>query len=333
MVNHLQDDVSLLGANHVGDVARLHGESFFFQRRGQLPTLEAAESAAIGCGGSVGIFLGDVLESGAISNLLKQIGGLGFSNAERSGFGSLTGGIVYGWLRVCGSSIRIGRGWWSGRRRRSNRFWRNQNFFQANGFGLLHIAFMFVVELLLFFFVQGQVAADFLANHLLGDDLVPHILLEVFPGNSLFGRFLFEIFHAGELHLLAHLVEALDEVGVAGDAKILTLVDKKLLVDQVAENVLLTVGISFVGVGRFLLFYFVLELVFTADKLSAGDDLVVDAGDDLFNDLPGRQNGQAGQSNKNYGEFAHKGFTGPHSAHKRNQLKAAWIEPILLLIE
>ncbi len=50
-------------------------------------------------------------------------------------------------------------------------------------------------------------------------------------------RFL-QLFHAVEVHLLAHLVEPLDEFGIGGDAQVFALFEQQLLVDQVAEDVL-----------------------------------------------------------------------------------------------
>ena len=90
---------------------------------------------------------------------------------------------------------------------------------------------MLVVELLLFFLGNGQVRAYFFANHLLRNDLVAQVLLEVLVGEALGrGRFL-QIFHGFKFHFLAHLVEPLDEFGVAGDAEVLALFEQKLLIN------------------------------------------------------------------------------------------------------
>src|ERR1700687_2554846 len=79
VVHDFQDHVSLFGVNHAGDIARLLVEGFVFDGLCQLSALEHAECAAVGAGGTVGIFLRDVLEIGAIVNLLKEVVGLGFS--------------------------------------------------------------------------------------------------------------------------------------------------------------------------------------------------------------------------------------------------------------
>ncbi len=99
-------------------------------------------------------------------------------------------------------------------------------------------------------------------------------------------RFLFQILHGIELHLFAHLIEVFDQIGVAGDAEVLAFVEEKLLVDEIAENVFFTVGVELVGIFGVLLFHFVPKLILAALKLRLRDDLVVDAGNDFFDDCP-----------------------------------------------
>ena len=165
---------------------------------------------------------------------------------------------------------------------------------------------MVVVELLDFIFANSEFAADLLTDHLLGDDLVAHVLLEVFPGDALFGGFFLQIFHGLELHVLAHLVHALDEFGVAGNAEVFSLVQQKLLINEIAEDVLFTAGVGLVGIGGILLLDLFLELILAPFELRTRDDLIVDAGDDLFDDLPGRECGQACQSNKTQTKVLHR---------------------------
>ena len=150
---------------------------------------------------------------------------------------------------------------------------------------MLHLVFVIVVELLLLLLSDGEMAADLFADHFLSDDLVAHVLLEVFPGDALLGGFLFEVFEGLKLHVFAHLVETLDQVGIAGDAEVFGLVEEKLLVDEIAQNVLFAFGKVLVGVVGILLFDLVAELVFAAIVFGTRDDLVVDAGNDLFDDL------------------------------------------------
>ncbi len=115
--------------------------------------------------------------------------------------------------------MRIGRGRGS-RRSRSYGFGRDQNFAQANVFWLLHFRLVIVVELLFFFFADGEMAADFFANHFPGDDLIALLLLEIFPGDALLFRFFLKSLQGIELHVFAHLIELLDQFGIAGDAEV-----------------------------------------------------------------------------------------------------------------
>src|SRR5258708_22375609 len=86
----------------------------------------------------------------------------------------------------------------------------------------------------------------------------------------------------------------------------LGLVGKKGVVDQIAQHVLLTVGEEFVGVVGILLLDLIAELILAANVFRAGDDLVVDAHDDFFDDLSGRESGQTCRSYKNQAKFLHK---------------------------
>ncbi len=66
---------------------------------------------------------------------------------------------------------------------------------------------------------------------------------------------------------------------------------EELLIDEIAENVFLAIVEIVVGVGGILLEDFLLELVAAANVFGAGDDLVVDSGDDLFDYRVGREIG------------------------------------------
>jgi hypothetical protein len=152
---------------------------------------------------------------------------------------------------------------------------------------------MLLVELFLVLFIQSEMLADFLRNDFLSDDLVAQVLLEFFVGSALGFRRFFQFLHAAEVHLLAHFVEALDEFGVAGDAEVFALLQQKLLVDQVAQDVALLVCEIAIGVRGILLRDFLLQLIAAANVFRAGDDLVIYPGDNLFDHGVGwRQNGQ-----------------------------------------
>src|ERR1700730_18439164 len=102
---------------------------------------------------------------------------------------------------------------------------------------------MLIVELLLLVFADRESATDFLANYLAGDDLIPLRLLEVFPRDALLRCLLFQIVEGPKFHVLAHLVELFDQISVAVDAEILSLLEKQLLVHKVTENILFTVSV------------------------------------------------------------------------------------------
>src|ERR1700675_2880096 len=94
VIHDFQDHVSLLGVNHAGDIAGLLVECFVFDGLCQLSSLEHAKRAAVSGGGAIGILLRDVLEIGAIVNLLEEIVGFGFGGGESCRIGSLFRGFV-----------------------------------------------------------------------------------------------------------------------------------------------------------------------------------------------------------------------------------------------
>src|SRR5438270_2657858 len=150
MIDNLEDYVSLLSANHVGDFAGLHGKSLVLEFFREFAALERAQVAAISGGGTIRIFLGDILEGGAATNLLEEIVGFGFGGLQGFGVNGLFGRII-GWGLSCRGGVRIG-----GRRSRGGRsgcsFGRHQNFAQADILRLLHLALVLIIKLLFFFF-------------------------------------------------------------------------------------------------------------------------------------------------------------------------------------
>src|ERR1700719_192125 len=92
MLIHFQNYVALLGTDHVGNVAGLHGESLVFELFGKRTTFEQSEIATLGRSGTVGIFLGNVLKTRALANLLQHIVCFGLSRREGSSFVVVAGG-------------------------------------------------------------------------------------------------------------------------------------------------------------------------------------------------------------------------------------------------
>src|ERR1700686_5380304 len=98
VIHDFQGHVSLFGVNHACDIAGLLVEGFVFDGLCQLSALEHAKCAPVGGGGAVRIFLRNVLEIGAIVNLLEEIVCLGFGGGESCGIGSLFRGFIDGRL-------------------------------------------------------------------------------------------------------------------------------------------------------------------------------------------------------------------------------------------
>ena len=84
-----------------------------------------------------------------------------------------------------------------------------------------------------------DVSADLLTDHALGQDVVLHVLFEIFERDTLRLRRLLQIFHRVGMHLLAQLVQPLHHLGVGADAQVLRLLQQQLLVDQIAQQVFL----------------------------------------------------------------------------------------------
>src|SRR6202011_2901443 len=122
MLRDFKDDEALLGTNNVGDLASLHSEGLVFEFLGQGTSLEAAKIAALRSCGSIGILFGDVLKTASLMDLGQQVLCFGLCRGQP--------------LRIV-ACIRV-----------AFLIRRDQDFTQANLFGLLHLAFVFVVKLL-----------------------------------------------------------------------------------------------------------------------------------------------------------------------------------------
>src|ERR1700722_4382600 len=164
---------------------------------------------------------------------------------------------------------------------------------------------MLVVERLRLLFGDAEPATDLFTNYLLSNDLITPRLFEIFPGDALLGGFLLEIFERLEFHLLTHLVQRLDEIGIAVDGEIFSFFEEQLLVDQIAEDVFFAIAEDLTGVRWVLLLDFVLELIFAALVLGARNDLVINSRDNLFDNLSASKSGQAHRNGENQGKSLH----------------------------
>src|SRR5581483_8159010 len=223
VIRHLENHKALLGTDDIGYITGFHGESLIFQFFGQRSPLEIAKIATLGRSGPIGILLRDLVKAGALLNQGQQI--IGFGLGSREG------------LRVVGSGSALAL--------LSARFrGRNQNFAQADLFGLLQFTLVLLVKLLLFLLRRGEVRTHFSANDFLGDDLVAQVLFEILVRDALRLCSLFQVFHGVEVHLLAHFVQPLDKFGIGGDSQVLALFQQQLLVDQVAKHISLPLVIK-----------------------------------------------------------------------------------------
>ncbi len=148
---------------------------------------------------------------------------------------------------------------------------------------------MFIVIFLDVFAADIHARAGILANHFLREQVVADAALVFIPGKSLPLHGLLQILHAGEVVLLAHLIELLDYVRLDADAHILAALHQQLLIDLIAQQILLPLGVHrFLAIGsagRTVVVDFLVELRLGFFVIRERDDLVVHARDDLFDHL------------------------------------------------
>ncbi len=173
----------------------------------------------------------------------------------------------------------------------------DENLAEADGLRLREFGFVVVVIFLDLSVGERNLAADFLLHDVLGDAVVADAGLEILIRNALLLRGLFEVFHGVKMVLLADFIELLDELGLAGDVEVLAFGDEQLLINLVAQHVLLA-GINLVlrSAGGV---HFLLDAGLRADDVGAGDDLVIDARDHIFHHrrIGGVRSGSRRQSN------------------------------------
>ena len=155
-----------------------------------------------------------------------------------------------------------------------------RDFAEADLFGLFEIGFVGFVEALFLGLVHLQAAADFVADDLLGEDLVSDLGFEVFEADALLAGCFFEGVEVGEVVLFADLIEAADDLGVGVEAEFFSAADEELLVDHVAEEIFF--ALFALGGRCVLLLELGLKLLLAALEVAAINDLIVDPGDDVF---------------------------------------------------
>src|SRR5690242_3316076 len=259
VLQHLQNQVALLGLQDVGELVPLHRKNFVFEFLGQFAALVRAQVAALILGGAVRVALGNFAEVFSVLHALQSR--FRFFLERRQFVGALP-------LRV------------------------DLDF--AQRYLLRAHKFCFARFIIFLNFVIGDVDVrpDFLANHFLREQMVFDVALEILPVHAFRSDGFFQRVNAIELVLRANLVELLDDVGFHADAHVLGALDEERLVNQVAKGVFLAVfnrrlqlfgsatalalllGIVGSALARFLI-------------LAKGDDFIVDARDDLLDGLSG----------------------------------------------
>ncbi len=127
-----------------------------------------------------------------------------------------------------------------------------------------------------------EVASDLVAHHLLRDDLVADVLLEILVADALLPGGLFERLHVWEIGALADLIQLPDHLGIAVDPEFLPLGQQDLLVDHVAQKGVLFVGE--LGGTPVVLLALLHKSLLGAFKFSTRDDLVVYPRNHVLND-------------------------------------------------
>ncbi len=247
---YVEDDVALAGTDGLGVGADGEGEGGLLEDIAEGTALPVAEVSAASGIGAAGVGAGEGGEVSAAAKLAGDGVGLGEGGVEVS-LGRVLGGgnedlaemHLLGDGEVLGVGVEVGE-----------------------LLGMSHV----------------EMAADLVTHNLLADDLVADVLFEVFEGDALSSSGLLESLHGGEVVFLANVVELTDGFGVAGDAELLALGEEKLLIDEIAEEVI--DAVVEVGLGEIVLAALLEELLLGRLVLGAGDDLVVDTRDGIFDD-------------------------------------------------
>ena len=108
----------------------------------------------------------------------------------------------------------------------------------------------------------------------------------------------FQVVHTLQLHVFAHFIEFLDQFSIGRDSQVFAFLEQQLLIDQIAENVLLTFSIRLVGVGGILLLRLLLQLFLAALIFSTGDDLIIHPRNDLLDHSVGGDGERHGNETK-----------------------------------
>src|SRR5215472_2645664 len=205
MLQHLKNQVALLGLEDVGKLVSLHVEDFVFELFRKFPALVNAQKAALLFGAAVGVPLGDFAKVFTILNSLERC--LRFLLQRRQLVGALS--------------------------LRADLNFAQRDLFRSHKFGF--VRFVILLDLVI---ANGDVRPNFAADHFLREDAVADAILEVFPVHARLGADGFlQSFHALQFVLDANLVELLDHLGLDVQSHILAPLDQQRLVDQFTQRI------------------------------------------------------------------------------------------------
>ena len=84
---------------------------------------------------------------------------------------------------------------------------------------------------------HGHVPTYLVPHHLLGNDAVADVCLEVFIRDTLLLGSLLQVLERIQMILLSDLIQPLDQLGFTGDPQFLAFGEQELLIDQVAQQI------------------------------------------------------------------------------------------------
>ena len=258
VLEDLQENEALLGANHVGELILLKFENGVFNLFRELAPFEDSEIPALFRGLVVGMALGDFRKIVAVLYFLEH--------------------VVGPFLQ--GRDLRFGLA-----------FRADEDFPQGHLLRAHKFPFVLFVVFLHFVLINDDPRSDLAADDLVGQKAVAKVVFEIFVINPLVLYGLLQGFHVRQLVLLADLVEFLDELGLDGNPHVLGALHQERLIDQVPESILVLVPDQSLQLfrsapGAFLA-GFVLGSGMGALQVGKRDDFIVYPRNNFLDDLAG----------------------------------------------
>ena len=146
-----------------------------------------------------------------------------------------------------------------------------------------------------------QMATHLVPHHLLREDAVANIRFEVLKRHALFLRRLLQVLHRIQVVLFADIVQPANHLGIHIQAQLLASRQQQLLVDQVAQQILLPC-LDLLR-RRPALLPILLQLLFGALQVAAADNLIVHPRDHILHHHAVRRNRGRGRQHHLGGGF------------------------------